>query len=67
MNYIKPFTQIYTGILRKKTVKNQAIHIDYLCTFNSVLMQCNNIVHVPLLLFFFLRLQETIKDIAIAL
>lgn len=30
-------------------------------------MQCNNIVHVPLLLLFFLRLQETIKDIAIAL
>lgn len=34
MNYIKPFTQIYTGILRKKKVKNQAIHIDYPCTFN---------------------------------
>lgn len=33
MNYIKPFTQIYI-VRRKKTVKNQAIHIDYPCKFN---------------------------------
>lgn len=33
MNYIKLLTQIYI-LRRKKTVKNQAIHIDYPCTFN---------------------------------